>query len=49
MFSVRHEGIRGKKGSEKSGAEVAGRVFREEGRGCAKALTWGQSLAGWSS
>lgn len=32
MFSVRHEGIRGKKGSEKSGAEVTGRVFREEGR-----------------
>lgn len=48
MFSVSHEGVRGKKGSEKSGAEVAGRVFREEGRRCAKALRWGQSLAGWN-
>ena len=45
---MRHEGIRGKKGSEKSGAEAAGRALGEEGRGCAKALRWGKSLAGWS-
>lgn len=43
MFSVSHEGVRGKKGSEKSGAEVAGRVFREEGRRCAKALGGGKA------
>ena len=27
MFSVRHEGVREKKGSEKSEAEVAGEYF----------------------
>lgn len=42
MFTLRHEGIRGK-GVRRVGTEAAGRASQEGGGVCAKALRWGQA------